>query len=75
MCVRPVASPWRAALAVQSDGDGLSALTVSAGGLLNATVGTAAELIVGFVSLKPGYSDMVRAALIGAVPFSMLPAK
>lgn len=43
--------------------------------LLNATVGTAAELIVGFVSLKPGYSDMVRAALIGAVPFFMLPAK
>ncbi len=42
------------------------------GGLLNATFGNAPELIIGYVSLKSGYSDMVRAALIGAILANLL---
>jgi Ca2+:H+ antiporter len=37
------------------------------GGLLNATFGTAPELIIALVALKAGFFDMVRASIIGAI--------
>ena len=37
------------------------------GGLLNATFGNLPELIIGFVALRAGLVEMVRASLIGAV--------
>ena len=37
------------------------------GGLLNATFGNAPELIIGFVALRAGLFDMVRASLAGAI--------
>lgn len=42
------------------------------GGLLNATFGNAPELIIGIVALKSGYTEMVRAALIGAILANLL---
>ena len=42
------------------------------GGLLNATFGNAPELIIGFVALRSGYTEMVRAALIGAILANLL---
>ena len=37
------------------------------GGLLNATFGNAPELIISFVALRSGLTDMVRASLVGAI--------
>jgi Ca2+:H+ antiporter len=42
------------------------------GGLLNATFGNAPELIIGFVALRAGLLDMVRASLIGAILANLL---
>lgn len=42
------------------------------GGLLNATFGNAPELIICFVALRSGYTDMVRASLIGAILANLL---
>jgi Ca2+:H+ antiporter len=42
------------------------------GGLLNATFGNAPELIIGFVALRSGLTDMVRASLIGAILANLL---
>ncbi len=42
------------------------------GGLLNATFGNAPELIIAFVALRSGYTDMVRASLIGAILANLL---
>lgn len=37
------------------------------GGLLNATFGNAAELIIGFIALKAGLIDVVKASLTGSI--------
>lgn len=37
------------------------------GGLLNATFGNAAELIIGFVALKAGLLDVVKASITGSI--------
>jgi len=37
------------------------------GGLLNATFGNAAELIIAFVALQRGYTDVVKASLTGSI--------
>src|SRR5258708_7367358 len=37
------------------------------GGLLNATFGNAAELIIGIVALSKGLTDVVKASLIGSI--------
>ncbi len=42
------------------------------GGLLNATFGNAPELIIAFVALKAGFTDMVRASLVGAILANLL---
>ncbi|HWR88736.1 MAG TPA: calcium/proton exchanger [Dissulfurispiraceae bacterium] len=42
------------------------------GGLLNATFGNAPELIIAFVALRSGLTDMVRASLIGAILANLL---
>src|SRR5512139_223391 len=42
------------------------------GGLLNATFGNAPELIIAFVALRAGLTDMVRASLVGAILANML---
>ncbi len=42
------------------------------GGLLNATFGNAPELIISFVALRSGFTDMVRAALVGAILANLL---
>ena len=42
------------------------------GGLLNATFGNAPELIICFVALRSGLTDMVRASLIGAILANLL---
>jgi Ca2+:H+ antiporter len=42
------------------------------GGLLNATFGNAPELIIAFVALRSGFTDMVRASLIGAIMANLL---
>jgi len=42
------------------------------GGLLNATFGNAPELIIAFVALRSGFTDMVRASLIGAILANLL---
>src|SRR5512147_2358179 len=42
------------------------------GGLLNATFGNAPELIISFVALRSGLTDMVRASLVGAVMANLL---
>jgi Ca2+:H+ antiporter len=56
-----------AALIVRST-EQLAAYTGDAiGGLLNATFGNAPELIIGFVALRAGYFDMVRASIVGAI--------
>src|SRR5207244_6906795 len=39
----------------------------AAGGLLNATFGNAAELIVAIVALRAGLVDLVKASLIGSI--------
>jgi Ca2+:H+ antiporter len=39
----------------------------SIGGLLNATFGNAAELIIAFVALQAGYLDIVKASLTGSI--------
>ena len=42
------------------------------GGLLNATFGNAPELIITFVALNAGLTEMVRASLVGAVLANLL---
>lgn len=42
------------------------------GGLLNATFGNAPELIIAFVALRSGLTDMVRASLVGAIMANLL---
>ena len=42
------------------------------GGLLNATLGNAPELIIGMVALRAGLLDMVRTSLIGAILANVL---
>jgi Ca2+:H+ antiporter len=42
------------------------------GGLLNATFGNLPELIICFVALRAGLSDMVRASLVGALLANLL---
>ena len=42
------------------------------GGLLNATFGNAPELIIAFVALRSGMTDMVRASLVGAIMANLL---
>jgi Ca2+:H+ antiporter len=42
------------------------------GGLLNATFGNAPELIICFVALRSGLTDMVRASLVGAILANLL---
>jgi Ca2+:H+ antiporter len=42
------------------------------GGLLNATFGNAPELIISFVALRSGFTDMVRASLVGAILANLL---
>jgi Ca2+:H+ antiporter len=42
------------------------------GGLLNATVGNAPDLIISLVALRAGYLDMVRASLVGAILANLL---
>ncbi len=42
------------------------------GGLLNATFGNAPELIICFVALRAGLTDMVRASLVGAILANLL---
>src|SRR5262245_20193082 len=37
------------------------------GGLLNATFGNAAELIIGILALREGLSDLVKASLTGSI--------
>ncbi|MDP2045074.1 MAG: hypothetical protein Q8L00_02555, partial [Deltaproteobacteria bacterium] len=37
------------------------------GGLLNATFGNAAELIIAIVALRSGYLDIVKASLTGSI--------
>src|SRR5437016_4750181 len=42
------------------------------GGLLNATFGNAAELIIGFIALYKGLNDVVRATLTGSILGNLL---
>ena len=42
------------------------------GGLLNATFGNAPELIISFVALRSGLTEMVRASLVGAIMANLL---
>jgi Ca2+:H+ antiporter len=42
------------------------------GGLLNATFGNAPELIIAFVALRSGFTDMVRASIVGAILANLL---
>src|SRR5256885_10148950 len=42
------------------------------GGLLNATCGNAAELIVAIVALRPGLVDLVKASLTGSILGNLL---
>ena len=42
------------------------------GGLLNATFGNAAELIIGFMALSKGLNDIVRASLTGSILGNLL---
>ena len=42
-------------------------LGAGVGGLLNATFGNAAELIIGFIALKAGLIDVVKASLTGSI--------
>src|SRR5512143_288011 len=42
------------------------------GGLLNATFGNAAELIIGFMALRAGETQVVKASLTGAIIGNML---
>src|SRR2546422_333621 len=44
----------------------------AAGGLLNATFGNAAELIVAIVALRAGLVDLVKASLIGSILCNLL---
>jgi Ca2+:H+ antiporter len=42
------------------------------GGLLNATFGNAAELIIGFIALRAGETEIVKASLTGSILGNML---
>src|SRR5690606_16371688 len=42
------------------------------GGLLNATFGNAAELIIGVVALRAGYVDLVKASITGSILGNLL---
>jgi Ca2+:H+ antiporter len=42
------------------------------GGLLNATFGNAAELIIAIIALTKGYNDVVKASLIGSILGNLL---
>lgn len=42
------------------------------GGLLNATLGNAAELIIGLIALSKGYTDIVKASLTGSIIGNLL---
>ena len=42
------------------------------GGLLNATFGNAPELIIAFVALRSGFTEIVRASLVGAILANLL---
>src|SRR5689334_20367332 len=42
------------------------------GGLLNATFGNAAELIIGVIALTKGYNDIVKASLTGSILGNLL---
>jgi Ca2+:H+ antiporter len=43
------------------------------GGLLNATFGNAAELIIALVALRAGLHDVVEASIAGSIVGNMLP--
>lgn len=42
------------------------------GGLLNATFGNAAELIIGLIALRAGYVDLVKASITGSILGNLL---
>jgi Ca2+:H+ antiporter len=42
------------------------------GGLLNATFGNAAELIIGFIALRAGETEIVKASLTGSILGNLL---
>lgn len=42
------------------------------GGFLNATLGNAAELIIGLIALSKGYTDVVKASLTGSIIGNLL---
>jgi Ca2+:H+ antiporter len=46
--------------------------TQGTGGLLNATFGNAAELIIGFMALRAGETEIVKASLTGSIIGNML---
>jgi Ca2+:H+ antiporter len=46
--------------------------TPAIGGLLNATFGNAAELIIGFMALRAGETEIVKASLTGSILGNML---
>ena len=46
--------------------------TPGTGGLLNATFGNAAELIIGFMALRAGETEIVKASLTGSIIGNML---
>ena len=47
-------------------------LGASIGGLLNATLGNAPEIIIGFFALKHGLVEMVKASITGAIIGNLL---
>ncbi|MFS8825339.1 cation transporter, partial [Synechococcus sp. R6-6] len=51
----------------------IAALTgPTVGGLINATFGNAAELIIGLVALRAGLVDVVKASITGAIISNLL---
>ena len=61
-----------AALIVRSTGQLATYTGDAVGGLLNATFGNAAELIIALVALHAGQLEMVRASIIGAILANLL---
>src|SRR2546429_5226149 len=53
-------------------GQAASRLGSSLGGLLNATFGNAAELIISVFALRRGMTDLVKASLTGSIIGNML---
>src|SRR5437762_5281719 len=67
LAVVPLAAEMGAATEVLAARTG-----AAAGGLLNATFGNAAELIVAVVALRAGLVDLVKASLIGSILGNLL---